>query len=118
MTSEPLTPEDLQRLEYILDLKSKLSAEEASLKARVREQFGDGETEVEAPGGTLVLSVVPAVKLDPEFVQKYPKEDYPSYYKSVPNTQAIQDLTDAELLDRFYVKDTSRVSIKFKQEEA
>lgn len=46
------------------------------------------------------------------FTQRFPVAQYPTYYRAVPDTKAIQDNFAPVELDQWYVSGAPRVSVK------
>lgn len=103
-----ITDHELARLAYVSKTISELQAEEKELKAKVRDEFSDGEYIRKTDAGTILVTVAGAVKLDPKFIDTHPADEYPWLYKAVPDTTAVQKATGKQ----FYVPDTSRVTVK------
>lgn len=103
-----ISDHELARLAYVSRTISELQDEEKELKQRVRDAYSDGEYVRRTDAGTLLVVVAASTKLDPKFVDTHPADEYPWLYKAVPDTTAVQKATGK----KFYVPDTSRVTVK------
>lgn len=52
-----ITPGDLERYIYVVDLLRRQTAVEASLSARILATYPEGTHKVETPGGTILVTV-------------------------------------------------------------
>lgn len=100
--------EDVARRVSVVAQIERLTEEKAAIDERLRQE-GLGVHDA----GDWSVSISPNRRLDAErFTQRFPVAQYPSFYKPVPDLQAIKDSFAPVELDQWYAESTPIVKVK------